>query len=109
MTIAPSTVSAETLLETLRDKQAQAQALEAEIKDLKSAIEPLIDDGLFAHLTSEDGNSFVYKNISLSRSKRTSWKYPSAVTKQIKALQELAQLNGDAEMTVTHFWTLRAL
>ena len=70
--------------------------------------------GIPPHIYAFHTAGFITDKLSsngytLSRQSRTSWQYPSTVTRQIKALQELAQLNGDAEPSVTSFWTLRTI
>ena len=98
----------ESLLEQIALDQRTIADLQQRITDNKALLDTCLEDGSLEHLLDPESNSFRYTSITLSRSKRTSWKYPSAVTRQIKALQELAQLNGDAEASTTHFWVVKA-
>jgi hypothetical protein len=98
----------ESLLEQIAIDQRTIADLNQRIADNKALLDACLEDGSLEHLLDEDGKAFRYTTITLSRSKRTTWRYPEATTRQIKALQELAQLNGDAEATTVHFWTVRA-
>lgn len=97
----------ESLLEQIALDQQTIANLEARIKANKTLLDTCLEDGTLQHLIDDSGSGFTYTTIRLTRSKRTTWKYPSAVTKQIKALQELAQLNGDAESSTVHFWVVK--
>ena len=98
--------SGETNIELLIALLADEQRIQAESKaretDYKAKLDALHTAGFITDKLSSNG-------YTLSRQSRTSWQYPSTVTRQIKALQELAQLNGDAEPSVTSFWTLRTI
>ena len=98
----------ESLLEQIALDQRAISDLEARIKLNKSLLDACLEDGSLHHLLDPDSTSFRYTTITLSRSKRTTWRYPADLTAQIKSLQELAQLNGDATPVVSHFWMVKA-
>jgi len=98
----------ESLLEQIALDQRAIAELTQRIADNKALLDSCLEDGSLEHLLDDDGKAFRYTTITLSRSKRTTWRYPSGVTKQVKALQEMAQLNGEAEPTTTHFWVVKA-
>jgi len=104
---AQSTLTPEAVLEAIRDPQAEIAALEAEISHLKSRLDSFLDDGQLQHLTSEDGKNFKHLGITLSRSKRTTWKYDPHVKNHISSIQSMAQINGDATSTTTYFWSVK--
>ena len=88
------------LVTLLAEEQRIQSESEARAKDIKTKLDALRIAG---HLTDK----LTLNGYTLTYQSRTTYKYPPAVTKQVKALQELAVLNGDAESSTTNFWVLR--
>ena len=95
--------------------QAQLKPTErlAKIADLKGAIKQLdamlsdelvelqkeIELGMLEDF--EDEGSFVYENIKVTPVVTRRWQYNTATKKQISAIQEMAQYQGDATQKST--------
>ena len=94
----------ETNIEILVALLADEQRIQSESKsreaDYKAKLDALRIAGHITDKLSTSGYTLTYQS-------RTTYKYPPAVTKQVKALQELAILNGDAESSTSNFWVLR--
>ena len=94
----------ETNIEILVALLADEQRIQSESKsreaDYKAKLDALRIAGHITDKLSTSGYTLTYQS-------RTTYKYPTSVTKQVKALQELAILNGDAEPSTTNFWVLR--
>lgn len=102
-----NTHSPEAILEAIRDRQSEIASLESQITHLKAALDSHLENGSLDHLISEDGRNFKHHGITLTRAKRTTWKYEPSVKNQINSIQSLAQLNGDATSTTTYYWTVK--
>jgi hypothetical protein len=100
----PPSETPETNIEILVALLADEQRIQSESKsreaDYKAKLDALRIAGHITDKLSTNGYTLSYQS-------RTTYKYPPAVTKQVKALQELAILNGDAESSTTNFWVLR--
>ena len=97
----------EQILEAIRDHQAEMSALESKVRHLKAALDAHLENGSLDHLIADDGSNFKYHGITLTRSKRTSWKYDPNVKKQIDDIKLDAELNGGATSTTTYFWMVK--
>jgi hypothetical protein len=93
-------ISIEMLVALLADEQRIQSESKSREADYKAKLDALRIAG---HITDKLSTS----GYTLTCQSRTTYKYPPAVTKQVKALQELAILNGDAESSTTNFWVLR--
>ena len=88
------------LVALLADEQRIQSESKAREADYKAKLDALRIAGHITDKLSTSGYTLTYQS-------RTTYKYPTAVTKQVKALQELAILDGNAEATVSRFWVLR--
>jgi hypothetical protein len=93
-------ISIEMLVALLADEQRIQSESKSREADYKAKLDALRIAGHITDKLSTSGYTLTYQS-------RTTYKYPPAVTKQVKALQELAILNGDAESSTTNFWVLR--
>jgi hypothetical protein len=93
-------ISIEILVALLADEQRIQSESKSREADYKAKLDALRIAGHITDKLSTSGYTLTYQS-------RTTYKYPPAVTKQVKALQELAILNGDAESSTTNFWVLR--
>jgi hypothetical protein len=93
-------ISIEMLVALLADEQRIQLESKSREADYKAKLDALRIAGHITDKLSTSGYTLTYQS-------RTTYKYPPAVTKQVKALQELAILNGDAESSTTNFWVLR--
>ena len=98
----------ESLLEQIALDQRAIADLNQRIADNKALLDACLEDGSLEHLLDEDGKAFRYTTITLSRSKRTTWKYSSQINAEIDAIKLNAQGTDQATQTTTHFWTVRA-
>ena len=105
----------QTTLSDVLQPQAQLKPTErlAKIADLKGAIKQLdamlsdelvelqkeIELGMLEDF--EDEGSFVYENIKVTPVVTRRWQYNTATKKQISAIQEMAQYQGDATQKST--------
>ncbi len=105
-------------LSTLNDALSPPAPLQpterlAKIADLKGAIK-LLDGMLSEELVElqkeielgmleefEDEGSFVFENIRCTPVSTSRWQYDTATKKQISAIQEMAQYQGDATKKTT--------
>ncbi len=110
-----SSLQTQTTLSDVLQPQAPLKPTErlAKIADLKGAIKQLdamlsdelielqkeIDLGMLEEF--EDEGSFVFENIRCTPVSTSRWQYNTATKKQISAIQEMAQYQGDATKKTT--------
>ncbi len=110
-----SSLQTQTTLSDVLQPQAPLKPTErlAKIADLKGAIKQLdamlsdelielqkeIDLGMLEEF--EDEGSFIFENIRCTPVSTSRWQYNTATKKQISAIQEMAQYQGDATKKTT--------
>ena len=82
----------------------EQEALKASLLDLVAAMESIgeLDD-------YKTENGYVVNDIRVTPCTRTSWDYPDAFKKEVKALQKDAQVNGIATQSTSTYYRVTTL
>lgn len=83
----------------------EQEGIRATLLDLLEAMDSL---GELEDYKQEDGG-FVIDDIRVLPCSRTVWAYPDALKKQIKQLQQQAQVDGDATVTTSRYYRVSTL
>ena len=87
--------------ETIKEQEG----IRTVLLDLLEAMDSL---GELDDYREEDG-SFIIDDIRILPCTRTVWGYPDALKKQIKGLQQQAQVEGDATVTTSRYYRISSL
>ena len=90
----------DTLILRIRERQQQIDALKKLIDSDKITLESRFLEGSITDKLST-------KNVSATRSTRTSWEYNDETKAAVKQLQEMAQIEDRATRKQTVSWTVR--
>ena len=93
-------LSTDTLILRIRERQQQIEALQKLIDSDKITLESRFLEGSITDKLST-------KNVSATRSTRTSWEYNDETKAAVKQLQEMAQIEDRATRKQIVSWAIR--